>query len=116
MKYLCLIYADEGQLDQAPADELEAVANQCVAHVEELRDSGHLLATERLDSISTATSVRTRHGKLVITDGPFVETREQLAGFYLIEATDLDEAIRIASAIPPGRYGGIEIRPVRELS
>jgi hypothetical protein len=77
--------------------------------------NGKLLAAEPLESIDTATSVRIRDGVLTITDGPFAETKEQLAGFYLVDAADLDEAIEIASHIPPAREGTIEVRPVREL-
>jgi hypothetical protein len=112
MRYLCLIYVDEASLDQTPADVVEAVGSECLAHTEELRRDGRLIACERLESVQTATTVRSRNGRVSVTDGPFAETKEQLAGFYLIEARDLNEAIRVASHIPPGRFGSIEVRPV----
>lgn len=114
MKYLCLIYLDEKTLETAPADLVEAVGKECLDHCEALRQAGQLIASERLESVQTATTVRCRDGKLAVTDGPFAETKEQLAGFYLIEARDLNEAIRIASHIPPGQLGCIEVRPVAD--
>jgi len=108
MKYLCLIYFDE-KLDGVPDSE-------CLAYGETLRESGRCIAAEPLHPIHTATTVRVRDGKVSITDGPFAETKEQLAGFYLIDAKDLDEAIEVAAKIPPARVGSIEVRPVRELS
>ncbi|HUE88153.1 MAG TPA: YciI family protein [Vicinamibacterales bacterium] len=108
MKYLCLVYLEEQKLRAVPD-------NECMACGDGLRDSGVLLAAEALRPIETATTVRVRDGKLSITDGPFAETKEQLAGFYLIDAKDLDEAIQVASKIPPAREGSVEVRPVREL-
>jgi hypothetical protein len=108
MKYLCLVYLDEKKLDQVPDSE-------CMVFGEGLRESGHRIAAEALQSVHTATTVRVRNGKVSMTDGPFAETKEQLAGFYLIDAKDLDEAVRLASKIPPARIGSIEVRPVREL-
>jgi hypothetical protein len=110
MKYLCLIYVDEKKLEQAPAELVGG--EECVAHTEKLRERGQLIAAERLESVQAATTVRSRNGNPTVTDGPFAETKEQLAGFYLVEARDLNEAIRIASEIPPGRFGCIEVRPV----
>ena len=108
MKYLCLVYCEEGKL--------EAVNDrECMAFGEELQRDGHRLAAEALQSVQTATTVRVRNGRLSLTDGPFAETKEQLAGFYLIEARDLNEAIQVAAKIPPARVGSIEVRPVREL-
>lgn len=112
MKYLCLIYTDEKEMAARPAGELDAVADECKAHTEALVGSGHFIAAERLEPTPTATTVRHGNGKVSVTDGPFAETKEQLAGFYLIDARDLNEAIRIASRIPPGRLGAIEVRPV----
>ena len=109
MKYLCLVYSEEQQLENFPDDE-------CVAYDEALRKSGHCLASEALQPIHTATTVRVRNGKVSITDGPFAETKEQLTGFYLIEAKDLNEAIQVAAKIPPARVGSIEVRPIRELA
>jgi hypothetical protein len=108
MKYLCLVYSEER--------ELEAVADgECVAYDAALRESGHCLASEALQPVQTATTVRVRNGRVSVTDGPFAETKEQLAGFYLIEARDLNEAIQLASRIPPARVGSIEVRPIRPI-
>jgi len=108
MKYLCLVYSEEQKLQTMSDDE-------CMEYDEAIRKSGTCLASEALQPVHTATTVRVRNGKTSITDGPFAETKEQLAGFYLVEARDLDEAIRIASGIPPAQVGSIEIRPIREL-
>jgi hypothetical protein len=109
MKYLCLVYSEERKLDGFPDDE-------CVAYDESLRKSGHCIASEALQAVHTATTVRVRNGKMSVTDGPFAETKEQLTGFYLVDAKDLNEAIQIAGKIPPSRVGSIEVRPVRELA
>ncbi len=109
MKYLCLVYMEENTLDAVPDSE-------CMAYGELLRASGHAIAAEALQSVHSATTVRVRNGRASLTDGPFAETKEQLAGFYLIEAKDLNEAIRVASQIPTARVGSIEVRPVRQLS
>ncbi len=109
MKYLCLVYME--------ADKLHAVPDrECLAFGEGLRSGGHMLAAEALQPIDTATTVRVRHGKVSVTDGPFAETKEQLAGFYLIDARDLNDAIQVAAKIPPAREGSIEVRPVRQLA
>ena len=108
MKYLCLVYLSKEKWSAVPDRE-------CLNSAEGLRLNGKLIAAEPLEPIETATSVRIRNGALTITDGPFAETKEQLAGFYLVDAADLDEAIQIASKIPPAREGTIEVRPVREL-
>ena len=109
MKYLCLVYLDEKKLDTV-AD------HECKACVDALKQSGHYIAAEALQSVHTATTVRVRNGKMTMTDGPFAETKEQLAGFYLIDAKDLNEAIQLAAKIPPARVGSVEVRPVRQLS
>lgn len=108
MKYLCLVYLDENRLAELPDAE-------CVAFDTGLRSDGRCLASEALQSVNTATTVRVRDGRVTVTDGPFAETKEQLAGFYMVEARDLNEAIQIASRIPPARVGGIEVRPVRPI-
>ena len=108
MKYLCLVYLDENRLGELPDED-------CVAYDTEIRKSGHCIASEALQSVHTATTVRMRSGQLSVTDGPFAETKEQLAGFYMIEAKDLNEALQIASRIPPARVGSIEVRPVRPI-
>jgi hypothetical protein len=112
MKYLCLVYSNETELHGLPESPED---RECFAYADTLAKSGHMLAGEALEPVATATTVRVRNGQLSITDGPFAETKEQLAGFYMIEASDLDEAIRIAADIPPARVGSIEVRPVREL-
>ena len=108
MKYLCLVYLDEKRLDELPDED-------CVEFDTAIRKSGHCITSEALQSVQTATTVRVRNGKTAVTDGPFAETKEQLAGFYMIEAKDLNEAIQVASRIPPARVGSIEVRPVRPI-
>ncbi len=108
MKYLCLVYLDEKRLDEPPDSD-------CLEYDEAIRRSGHCVASEALQSVQTATTVRVRNGRMSVTDGPFAETKEQLAGFYLIEAKDLNEAIQLASKIPPARVGSIEVRPIRPI-
>lgn len=109
MKYLCLVYLDEQNLHSIRDSE-------CKACGDALRQGGHHLAAEALEPVHTATTVRVRNGKTSVTDGPFAETKEQLAGFYLVDARDLNEAIQLAARIPPARVGSVEVRPVRELS
>jgi hypothetical protein len=108
MKYLCLVYGEEDKI--GTMDELE-----CLAYDASLRASGHCIASESLQPVATATTVRLRNGRMSVSDGPFAETKEALAGFYLIEARDLNEAIKLASKIPPARVGSIEVRPIRPL-
>ena len=108
MKYLCLVYLDEENWNGCPDDH-------CFAFVQELVGRGKLLAAEPLHPVSSATTVRVRNGAVSVTDGPYTETKEMLAGFYLVDAKDLNEAIRIASDIPPAKLGSIEVRPVRQL-
>jgi hypothetical protein len=108
MKYLCLVYLEPDRLRAVPDAE-------CKACGDDLRENGYLLAAEALQPVETATTVRIRNGRVSVIDGPFAETKEQLAGFYLIEARDLNEAIQVASRIPPAREGSVEVRPVREL-
>ena len=112
MQYMLLVYLDENALSQAEAESCYRESTQ-LAH--DLDESGHYLAAAPLQPTSTATSVRVRDGKRLVTDGPFAETREQLGGYFLIEAGDLDEAIAIAARIPIARRGTIEIRPVVQL-
>lgn len=108
MKYLCLVYGEEDKIREM--DDLK-----CLAFDESVRSSGHCIASEALEPVATATTVRVRGGKTTVTDGPFAETKECLAGFYMIEARDLNEAIQIASRIPPAAVGSIEVRPVRPI-
>lgn len=115
MKYLCLVYHEEAQIDALPKSEYEAIVADVLDYREELRQGGHYIASSPLQPVATAMTIRVRGGKLSITDGPFAETREQLGGFYLIEARDLNEAIRLASEMPPARVGSIEVRPLEEF-
>lgn len=115
MKYLCMVYYDENKINAMSEREWVALNQECIACGEGMRSGGHFLGGNALQPVSTATTLRMRDGKAQITDGPFAETKEQLAGFYLLDAKDLDEAIQLASKIPPARLGSIEIRPVREL-
>lgn len=108
MKYLCLVYGEESRL--AGMDD-----HECLAVDEALRHSGHCVASEALQPVATATTVRVRHGRISMSDGPFAETKEALAGFYLIEARDLNEAIQLAAKIPPAAVGCIEVRPIRDI-
>jgi hypothetical protein len=103
-----MVYLDEKRLPELPDKD-------CVAYDASIRNSGQCIASEALESVETATTVRVRNDKISITDGPFAETKEQLTGFYLIDAANLDEAIQIASKIPPAKLGSIEIRPVRPI-
>jgi len=114
MKYLCLIYYEEKNLDALPESESETLTSECHAFRDELRKSGHYIAAEALQPVQTATTVRIRNGRVNAIDGPFAETKEQLGGFYLIDARDLNDAVRVASKIPPARLGCVEVRPVRD--
>ncbi len=114
MKYMLLIYLDEkGALNEAPRDQCYVESAQ---YAQKLSSQGKFLGASPLHPTSTATSIRMREGKPVVTDGPFAETREQLGGYFLVDARDLDEAIRIASEIPAGKWGTVEIRPILEIS
>lgn len=116
MKYLCLVYYDEKIINAMTQQEWKSLNEECVACGEDLRGSGHMIGGNALQPTTTATSLRVRDGKTFITDGPFAETKEQLAGFYMLEARDLNEAIQLGSKIPPAKLGCIEIRPIRELN
>ena len=116
MKYLCLIYDDEKKAVTMSKGDLDALMTDYYAFTEDIKKSGHYLAGEALKPVQTATSVRLRNGKLSTTDGPFAETKEQLGGFYMIDAKDLNEAIQIASKIPSAKTGTIEVRPVEVFS
>jgi hypothetical protein len=114
MKYLLLIYDEEQVWGKMNADEQQQMISEYRQYGQELKSSGRFVAGHQLQPISTATSVRVRGGKRLVTDGPFAETREQLGGFYMIEAADLDEAIAAAAKIPSARMGTIEVRPIVE--
>ncbi len=116
MRYLCLIYEDEKAWATMPKEQSDAIMGEYFAFTDGLRESGRYVAAEALQPTQTATTVRVRGGKISTTDGPFAESKEQLGGFYLIEAKDLNEAIQVASRIPSARLGSIEIRPVVDFS
>jgi hypothetical protein len=113
MKYMCLICAETVMEHMSDAD----AARHFLEYAEftrDIRNSGHFRGASRLKPAVTATTLRVRNGKLLITDGPFAETREQFGGYYLVEARDLDEVIRIAARIPGARYGSVELRPLAD--
>lgn len=115
MKYVALVYYQESIINAMTQQQWHDLNQECVAGVERLSDQGNYVAGEALKPVDSATTVRVRDDEVLITDGPFAETKEQLAGFYLLEARDLNEALHLASRIPPARFGSIEVRPVREL-
>ena len=115
MKFLCLIHLDEARLGALPADELNALNARHLAFNRDLDASGHFIEAEALDASTTARTLRVRAGKPAVTDGPFAETKELVAGFYLIEARDMDEALALASHIPAAPLGTIEVWPTRQL-
>ena len=115
MKYLCMVFFDEKNLEALPERESQALDDESLAYDDTLRKRGHFVAAQALESIRAATTVRLRNGKVSVTDGPFAETNEQIGGFILIEAEDLNEAIQLASKIPSIRLGGVEVRPIKEL-
>jgi hypothetical protein len=115
MKYVCLVYLVEKDMNALSKREADACTEESLSYDEALRRSGHLLAAQALQPVETATTIRVRNGKLSTTDGPFAETKEQLGGFFLVEAKDIDEACAVAARFPPARIGTIEVRPVQEL-
>lgn len=116
MKYICLVYQVESDIDAMPSNDYDALVAEVLDYRRELRASGHYIDSSPLEPTGSATTLRVRHGQVSITDGPFAETREQLGGYYLIEATDLNDAIRVASKMPPARVGSIEIRPLKTFT
>jgi hypothetical protein len=114
VKYICLIYADPDRLINVSREELHAVGNECFDPTAALRRSGQLIAAERLQPAQAAVTVRIRNGNTLVTESPHGETKEQLSGFYLIEARDLNQAIRVASEFPSAQNGSVEVRPVSE--
>jgi hypothetical protein len=115
MKYLCLVILDEKALEAMSESASQALTDESLAYDQTLKDRGHFIAAQALESVNAATTVRVRNGKVSVTDGPFAETNEQIGGFILIEAKDLNEAIQLASKIPVIRLGAIEVRPIKEL-
>ncbi|HEX4170658.1 MAG TPA: YciI family protein [Bryobacteraceae bacterium] len=115
MKYLCLVQIDEKKLGALSGSELETLDAASLAYDDALRKSGQFVAAQALESVRAAATVRVQNGKVLVTDGPFAEAREQVGGFILIEAKDLNEAIQVASKIPAAGLGGVEVRPIKEL-
>jgi hypothetical protein len=115
MKYLCLVYGDEQALDALSKGEMEVLVAESLAYDDVLRRSGHYLVSEALQPVKAAKTVRVRDRKMAITDGPFAETKEQLLGFILIEASDLNDAVQVAAKVPMAASGSIEVRPVLDL-
>ena len=116
MQYLCLVYADEARVNGMSQEEIDALIDETAANNEELRASGQLVLAQALEQVDEAMTVRVRDGRLSVTDGPFTETNEQLGGFVLVEARDLNEALQIAGRIPSARLGSVEVRPVIDLT
>jgi hypothetical protein len=116
MHYLLLVYIDPPLLEAAPPGQFDTEMRQCLEHADELQQQGTLLGYQQLEPPDTAKCVRVRGGKTRIVDGPFAETKEVLAGFNLIEADSLEDAVRIAQEFPWTRYGSIEVRPVRDVA
>jgi hypothetical protein len=114
MKYLCIAYEEERKLGELSEREWQALRKETLDYIEALRKERRLIITHALQSATTSSTLRMRNGKLLVTDGPFAETKEQIGGFFLIEASDLHEAIRIAGAWPSARIGTIEVRPIEE--
>lgn len=114
MKYLCLAYEAEETFKSMSRIQWDALREETMAYVQSLQQNGQLILTNALQSARTATTLQVRDGKLALTDGPFMETKEQLGGFFLIEAADLNAAIQIAAKWPGARFGSIEVRPIEE--
>ncbi len=115
MKFLCMVIVDEKKLHVMSGDDSQALDDESLTYDGVLRESGHFVAAQALQSVATAKTLRLQGERVVITDGPFTETKEQIGGFILLEAEDLDEAVQLASKIPAMRLGAVEVRPVKEL-
>ncbi|MFZ5892693.1 MAG: YciI family protein [Myxococcota bacterium] len=115
MKYLCLVYFDQSKWEELSPSERERLMHASLDYDDELRRDGHFLAAQALQPITSAVTVRPREGRTLTTDGPFAETKEQLCGFILIDARDLNQAVQIGSKIPVGRLGCVEVRPIAEI-
>ena len=115
MRYLCLIYQDESLWETMPKTEADGIDNDYFAFTDAITKSGQYISGNPLQPTRTATTVRVRNGRISISDGPFMETREQLGGYFLVEARDLDDALRLASGIPGVRRGSVEVRPIMEV-
>jgi hypothetical protein len=115
VKYLCIAFQDQEKLDAYSEDEFAVIMERVGMYLEDLREHGNYVDASRLQPASSGAVIRVRGGSMSISDGPFVETREQIAGYYLIEANDLNDAIRIASRSPSAHLGTVEVRPLKEL-
>jgi len=115
MKFMVLVYTDDALLGAMPPEEFDETMRGCIEHADDLRSEGRLLDSQQLESPSTAKSLRARNGRLIITDGPFTESKEMLAGFNLIEAENMDEAVKMAAEFPWTNTGCLEVRPVRDI-
>ena len=115
MKYLCLIYENESAWETMTKEDGDRIMGEYFAFTDDIRKSGQYVAGEALQPTATATTVRVRKGKIATTDGPFAETKEQLGGYYLVEAKDLNEAIQIAARIPAAKNGSVEVRPIQSF-
>lgn len=116
MRYLCQVFYDEKNLDALSEGELGTLVNASLDYDDHLRAHQHLVAAQALEPVRAAKTLRMQRGELLVTDGPFAETREQIGGFILIEAKDIGEAVQLASQIPSIRFGGVEVRPVKKLA
>jgi hypothetical protein len=115
MKFMVLIYTDNALLDALPPGQFDEMMRHCLANADEMRENGQLSDSQMLQAPPTARSIRVRNGRQVVVDGPFTETKEVLGGFNLIEAADMDEAVRIASSFPWAQVGCVEVRPVQDF-
>ena len=115
MKFMLLIYIDDEMVNALPADQFDSMMRTCLTHADELQSDGYLLESQQLEAVSTAKSLRSRRGRLTVTDGPFAEAKEVLGGFNLIEAENMEEAVKIASSFPWSMIGCVEVRPVRDI-
>ena len=116
MRFMFMIHHDEDELRALPEEEMQALVDGALEYTDELRRTGHYIVSDALQFSPTARTIRVRGGKVSTTDGPFAETKEQLGGFFLVEAKTMDEACAMASRFPPARIGVIEVRPVQELT
>jgi hypothetical protein len=116
MRYLCMVCYEQKTLDSLSKPEFDSLVAEALAYDDELRKGGHYLYSGALQSVVTATTLRIQSGKVSTTDGPFAETKEQLGGYYLVEAPDIEAALAIAAKIPWARFGSIEVRPIMQFS
>lgn len=116
MQFLMLVYTDNALLDAVPDEQYDTMMRGCLEHADELRAEGKLLGSQQLEPAATARTIRTRNGRVTFSDGPFAETKEMLAGFNILEADSIEEAMHIAAEFPWSRMGSIEVRPIRDMN